>query len=46
MAAIQITIISQLQTLFLQKDFKISLNINVEILEDGAKFFMIPILFP
>ena len=47
MAAIQITISSQLQTQFSQRDLKISQNINEEMLEDGsAKFFGIPILFP
>ena len=34
------------QTYFSQRDLKISLNINEEMLEDGAKFFRIPILFP
>ena len=34
MAAIQITISSQLQTQFSQRDLKISQNINEEMLED------------
>ena len=45
MAAIQITIRSQLQTYISQKDLKITRNIYVEMLEDGAKYFRIPILF-
>ena len=45
MVAIQITMSSQLQTYISLKDLKITWNIYVEMLEDGAKFFRIPILF-
>ena len=46
MTAILITTSFQLQTQFLQRDLKISYNINEEMLEDGAELFRIPILFP
>ena len=45
MAAIQITISSQLQTQFSQRYVKIYKNINDEMLEDGAKLLRIPIFF-